>query len=425
MKYDGIDFAGGHFTHSGRFGIKELQIGCSSYITANLTAVPGKKDKRLVCAGERPLRAQIHGASKSPVVIFDTTDRVAWFLDGASLILLLVRAWMSHPDALPALHSCAGEIFKIFHHLDTTIKGRSSAYEVLMHKKNMKLDFGFKDDDVSDCESDEMTCANRDTESESWDYRRLLCHFVNTFEKIQAHSVDLRENPQWNVDIEASKTLHGFCFTDILTTTTVLRSRSVTLGSPAWLRMTEKAGSVNIVGKSFGQLIRSAAGGCEYQATVPCGKDLLVAQLSTLKDVARRNGEINNDSVEIVEGFFWNNPTDSFQRTVCACNSVTKCRRCEPFITFLSNNRGKVLKNHRGTCTNVFELHPSGAIIMGHNKRFWSRPNKLKTADDAIELEDPHPRRSSYASDSAIVMDSPESTSSRPTISSSSNTSDD
>lgn len=241
-------------------------------------------------------------------------------------MLHLARAALSHPLGHFAEDS-ADRLVEQFVHLDQhPIEGRRiTAKEVLLNPVNRQIAM-FQDQRLSDPSQDSGNAS-------TWRFEDLVVYYCNILDKIREHQIKLQQSHQWKVQnpILTPKAIEGFGFLDILQMEPDLRPRAVKLTSSAsyWLKMTEKAGAINILGSNFGDLLRPSRQRCQYQSQVPCGVDFLAAPVGLLKQIAMKRCGISAGAYQLADGVAWNKPSASFATTGCLCSNNQKIYGCK------------------------------------------------------------------------------------------------
>ena len=312
-----------------------------------------------------------------------------------------------HPSALLAERGQASEAVASFTHLDPDKNSRNSAFNTLTHRKNRRLEFCLEDSQYSGGESSDDSGSQAGDTPDVWKSRDLVLSYCNILQKLQAYRADYLKDGHWNTNREASRMLQGFCFMEILKFTPVLRSRSISLASPAWLTITERLDAINIVGKGFGQLIRSTANSCECQSKLPHGEDLLTTQAHTLQEIVFNKGAIYQKCVKIVDDVFWHDPMTSFDGATQCGKVASKCGTCSGRITRFASCSKRCMRPQRALNAGIFDTYPNAAIIIGHNKKLAKSPRLKEENDEGVGLPEAESQRSSSISDSAISMGSP------------------
>lgn len=280
-EYDNIGY-GGPFIEKPGHALSEVVVGGGyKYFNIGGTFTPGKKDYHHFQGISGPYQLQIRLAGQYHVVLYDAADRRGWLLDGTSFVLHLARAALSHPSGHFADDS-ADRLTQQFIHLDqdSNAAKRVTAKDVLMNPANRQIAM-FPDLGLSAEESEKAS---------TWRFEDLVIHYCNILDNIRGHQIKLQQSHQWKVQnpLTKPKALEGFGFLDILQMEPDLRPRAVKLTSSAshWLKITEKAGAINILGSNFGDLMAPLQEPCQRQLYVPCGVDFLAAPVGILQQVS-------------------------------------------------------------------------------------------------------------------------------------------
>ena len=258
-----------------------------------------------------PYELQITQTSNYNVVIYDSSAQRGWLLDGTSFLLHLSRAALSHSKGIFQKSHSSNRLEDKFMHLDShgRATGRGTPRDVLLHNHNRQLHILPGMGECCECtEGDEDSGSRSDIDCSAWCFEDLVLHFAGTLDQIVEHQVKLRNSQQWEVKYPFSspKTLEGFSFLDVLEMKPALKPRACKLSPSAsqWLKMTNTAGAINILGSDFGQLIRPVVEECEYRRYAPCGNDLLVAPVEILKGIAGSRCGVHEDCLELAKRVF-------------------------------------------------------------------------------------------------------------------------
>jgi hypothetical protein len=275
----------------------------------------------------------------------------------------MCRTWLSHPNGPPARRGFSQRLVDEFAHLENGREGRKNAYDVLVKKENRKLTIYPDPGRQSDIEP----------ETEQWRFEDLVLRMWHIMEQMKDHQVKIQNSTLHQLENPLRATLEGFGFLDIVFGDMPLRPRHRKMDylGGRWLKVTDGAGTINIIGSGLGDLMQSAESSCKLGGSVPKGADLLAAPVSILGSIAEKNGAVHVDHIELVEGVFWNQPHALLDRRTCACSkSAFPGHKCEVPVLELdrtarpkSSSKSK-LKSRDKVSSTVFEQYPTAAVII-------------------------------------------------------------
>ncbi|KAK5120875.1 hypothetical protein LTR85_005942 [Meristemomyces frigidus] len=288
-----------------------------------------------------------------------------------------------------------------FMHTDSGKPGRERAHKILLdsHNRNIVVYKG--------------SAPGQQGERHECDFKfeDIVTQMFEVLTEMQSHQDKIREAPKWDLPSVKSPftaNLEGFDFADILSMQRPLRPRfaELSFSGPSWLKVTAKSGAINILGSGFGELVQPKSK-CVRCQEIPQGFNLLAAPAALLKVIADRNGEVHDESLELVEGIFWNGPHLGFGSEHCRCEPLSAEGICAKPITELASRRETCLKGKRKQIVeNIFLRCPTAAVIIGRESdlRAASKALKRQAEDDESTLAY-HDRRG-HAWDSGIDVDS-------------------
>ena len=261
-----------------------------------------------------------------------------------------------------------------FQHMESTREGFSTARDVLLSEKNRRL----------------RLYDNPNNFHEPWTCEDMVQQNWEILEEIRSHQTKLRssDTKQWEIRKPFSRRLEGFGFVDIISNQSGLEPRFAELkGSGAnWLKATTQSGAINILGSSFGELVVPLPGECKMIRSVPQGLDLLVMPIKRLELIAEKYGEINNDSIKLINGVFLNDPQSSLGSKPCGCTISSAPGYCGKRVTELQCQRKKVHKARRKLETDVLVEYPAGAVIIGLHNALKSGNQRDRTDERGLSM---------------------------------------
>jgi hypothetical protein len=374
IKYEDIDWTGSNFASAG-CALEKVSISVGKIIGGGVSFVKGRKDVPIYLVRGGPYFQEIHFARNISVVLYDTRDRRAWLVDGASALLHLTRSQLS---SSPYCHS---NLFKLedFHHADSK-QGCFAAQKALTDPRNMEIPI-FEDVEIL---SEKTTSMRDDGTSHlpdgrenlkritrKWCFQDLVRQTYHVLELIHDNQVKALTSPMVPIKFTDREKLEGFGFMDIVSGQNDLIPRVATIkrSGRGWVDFTRSIYAITLLGRGFGELIKPAADAndlCKSWKQVPKGKDYLVACVSILKDICTRFGDRDASPLELAKGVCWHKADKLFESCTCIYGREQSCDRIQVLLPpFLGR------KSH----VNPFG-EPRGAVIFGRSRRFcWSWPH--------------------------------------------------
>ena len=320
----------------------------------------GNKDYPLWVTSASTYSQILQKAENMYVILYDTVERRAWFLDGASALLHLTCA------QLQAKPYCNTRLFKLdqFIYADSSIGGAKSALENPKNKE-LKVEEG---DSVCRIETKvdlengtEIEKREQITERRPWFYKNLVEQTWTVLEQMYAYQQNLLNVPAIGIRFTSRDQLEGYRFMDIVDSKLRIRPRMayLELSGRGWVDFTRNIGAIALFGQGFGHLIEprpEVHGLCKLWKHVPFGKDYLVAKIDILQNICKEEGEIESTPLQLAPGIYWHKAHQLFEPCVCPTNSA-----CDIVQVLLPQAWGK-------------NYHPDpfkqldGAVIFGKSK---------------------------------------------------------
>ena len=167
-------------------------------------------------------------------------------------------------------------------------------------------------------------------------FKELVCQTWSTLEHIYDRQMEEAMNhtlKQLHCPLQA--TLEGYEYMGIVSAKHVLTRRAANLhaNGAAWLPLIKRIHAITLFGKHFGELYKpndcSRETLCKQWTSVPRGQEYLVAPVSLLKEIKQNSveeGEVDEDSHELVEGVSWSPSTDGFKQCDAGCKHILNGR---------------------------------------------------------------------------------------------------
>jgi hypothetical protein len=349
------------------------------YVTAAASAKIGTRDKAIhIHARDDYYRILDYIVTKF-VVLYDSEDRRAWLVDGASALLHLVRASLLHlkEGVLKnvVIHDKNGGEYNL-QESATPYTGRPAAIDVFTNKDNENLVLYEKRTDfiIEETGDENGVCTRNEKRTiQVYRFRDKVEEIWNTLEQIIAHQADVSSDDGVGIRIEKSprRRIEGFDFFDVATCQDPIFPRFVNIKEHGrgWIDMTRALNTITLFGRGFGDLIRPAGTlgecpNCSLNVNAPTGKDNLAAFIPDLDYILGQWGDRTSGRWKLVDDIHWYIPDKLFEACECKKPSTQTHDRVQvllpsKFPSWLS----KRLKSPTS-------LPERGAVLFGHSRYF-------------------------------------------------------
>jgi hypothetical protein len=318
--------------------------------------------------------------------MYDTATLQAWLADGASALLHVARTQVTqgpYGGESSLFNDSKYNAKKFVHPLPSG--GSKAALCALKDERNLKHKILREFDSYADEKTplnhiafdtvDPSKAASEDESQQpnggieeiykTTSFRELVSQTWSTFEQIYdrqkedstSHGFQQLQNPFKEV-------LQGYEFMGLVTAKRDLTPRAITLqgGGQTWLPLIQRTHAIVLFGKNFGDLYRSTALAmpriCKQWKTVPRGQYYLTSPVSLLKAIRQNSieeGEIDEHSNDITEGFSWVPSKEAFKRCGPNCTHTILGRVQQPF----KKGKQRLETAMFGACS------PDSAVIFG------------------------------------------------------------
>lgn len=391
-------------------GLKQPRSGCAfekvtitggQYITGGASIIVGKKDKAVHIKARDDYIMQLKWIAKKCVILYDTHDRRAWLVDGASALLHLVRASLKHD---------LGDPFKsLFLYEDSALQeshcphlGKVSAIDVLTNKHNMGLAlYAQPEKNHEEATVDNKGARKTLTSTTKTNYclKDRVQDIAGVLEQIIAHQADVstQDGVGFKVKCTPRRDLVGFDFMDVATDEDPFWPRATTLRTSGrgWVDFSRAIHAITLFGSGFGALIQptenawNACAHCHVNSEVPKGQDYLTVCVSQMLEVVEKRGSRNTSPWRLIDDIYWHAPDKAFGPCQCSQFTGKKHDRVQVLLpTSFPNLWGRGLKS-------PVDLHlaQQGALLFGHSRKFplkWSdhgTPEEGHSDQETEEME--------------------------------------
>jgi hypothetical protein len=318
-------------------------------------------------------------------MFFDTEDRRAWLLNGATALLHIVRA--SIETSRQGLFQSEG-CFPPGDFTEGTLPHTStSASLALLSKENRELVISRDKTNIRT----EVTERNGVVERvRKWDERETT--FQDLVEQ-KWHILEQMHDSQGcgpsgvPLKVPSRQYLRGFDFTDIASRIRDIQPKVTTLqgSGKLWIDFTTAIRTLTLFGRGFGEIFKPTADSnklCPSWKEVPKDRDFLAVSVSDLRHVMETRGNHQTTPMRLVDDICWHRPDKLFDD--CECTEDTSRNlfpllkeNCDRLQTLLSANSRRPKLVGPG-CLESFN---DGAVIFGSSSSSflkWARQEEVK-----------------------------------------------
>jgi len=194
-----------------------------NYLSGGASFTRSNKDTPIYIHRGGPYQQEIHSAYNMKVVLYDTGDRRAWLIDGASALLHITRT------QLCSILYSDSELLSIDTFLHADPKGRGlAAKKVLMDSGNRSLAI-FEEAETSveikTGSNSEEEKAETKTTIRRWTYQDLVRQTYHILEQIHDYEIKMLTSATIGLRFTDREKLRGFAFMDIVDVQNDLRPR--------------------------------------------------------------------------------------------------------------------------------------------------------------------------------------------------------
>ncbi|GAB1315215.1 hypothetical protein MFIFM68171_05425 [Madurella fahalii] len=320
------------------------------FITPGASFLVGVKDKPLHLGFGKgdDYMGNLMTIGKRYFVFYDSEERRAWLVDGASAVLHLLRACLkfyAEDDRISEYFMCSdGDIEEARPSVAHT--GTKAAYDVLTNINNQNLPLYPK----KSVKSEERTTklgskvdadvTTIKTTASNFTLRERVEQICHVLLQATAYHDDISTQSGfgWRIKSSLRHQVEGFEFMDVATRHDTLWPKVATIQamSVGWVHLVRALRAVTLFGVGFGELFRPVRrngqlqGCCGPTASVPTGKDFLAVYGADLQDMLR-TGSKRRNPWRLVGNVHWHSP-DSVAFESCKCQH-TSAQKSEGFVT--------------------------------------------------------------------------------------------
>ncbi|KAK4893951.1 hypothetical protein LTR27_007757 [Elasticomyces elasticus] len=383
-----VGFAG-RLTEAGCV-LENVTIGVSKILAFSAKLSIGSKDMRHASPISEDYKQRILQLEVVRVVFYDTSGKRAWMVNGADALLHITRAYLTSPHAPPARHHISERLAAQFVHREVSTERPQKAYDVLCDPNNLKIRICPEREAVANGEVPRHVEHSEDPAGTCLEdlvahFAELLWDMLGHQHKVQAAQKGSVAVPKWPFKAK----LEGFGFADVVSLQPLLQPRFAELSffGPSWLKATDLAGTINIIGSGFGELIMSRDE-CQSCTGVPPGRDFLATSTEILRQIAEYTGGDCQNHLQLGRGIFWNKPNDAYANAEsirCRCDSSSHGIRCGVKVTHLMSSSAPLPHAWEPDDEEArfVNNHPHAAVIIGDRESWREARRAIYAADRA------------------------------------------
>ncbi|KAK3634401.1 hypothetical protein LTR56_015280 [Elasticomyces elasticus] len=383
-----VGYAGG-LTEAGCV-LENVTIGVSKIFAFSAKLSVGSKDMRHASPMSEDYKQRILQLEVIRVVFYDTSGKRAWMVNGADALLHITRAYLTSPHAPPARHHISERLAAQFVHRKVSTEKPQKAYDVLCDPSNLKIRICPEREAVANGETPRH--LEHDEEPAGMCLENLVAHFGELLWEMRGHQHKVQTAQKGSVAVPKwpfMAKLEGFGFADVVSLQPLLQPRFAELNffGPSWLKATDLAGTINIIGSGFGELIMSRDE-CQRCTGVPPGRDFLTTSTELLRRLAEYTGGDCRNHLQLGRAIFWNKPDDAYGSTEsirCRCDMSSHGIRCGVIVTPLMSSSAPLPRAWEPDDeeTRFVNHHPHAAVILGDEDSWRKARSAIHAADRA------------------------------------------
>jgi hypothetical protein len=306
--------------------LEKVNISGGKFITAGATFAPGVKD-----VGPHLTRngyiQQLRWIDTNYVVLWDEADKRGWLVNGSSALLHLVRASLKKYSDDPFSKAF---LFNLKDMMNASEHKSDSAPGVLIDEKNRELEIHrdktsrFDEENLGQQQKglDKDKSFARKKKRGYYLFQDLVEQHYHILELIIDHNKLLAGQNGVRLKTRVRKHLEGWDFTELATDHDPY-PRVATLHAMGygWVDFVRSIGAITLFRRGFGDLIRpvESNGICSLWKTLPKNQYYLAANVSDLKNITNKFGDMWADPPKPVHDLLWHCPTDIGAQ--CPCQS--------------------------------------------------------------------------------------------------------
>ncbi|KAL1846020.1 hypothetical protein Daus18300_014381 [Diaporthe australafricana] len=262
------------------FALEKINVGFSRYITANALVALGKRDKPLPAVTSNVYLDQMRCISRKYAVLYDVDEQRAWLLDGASVLLHLLRSSLiiDEEDGMSPIHGHRD----LYH--PVIADGSIKPFQVLRESMNLKLyempeaeDITIKTKWSGKARPAQALSSRQVTETrkQTWYCIKDRVDLIySALDEIFDHHSDMSSSGVgFKVRLSPRTQLEGFEFWDIASGASHIRPYTTTLDASGegWVDLVRELQAIVLFGRGFGEILQPMGSVANISSTSSSG----------------------------------------------------------------------------------------------------------------------------------------------------------
>ncbi|KAI1420318.1 hypothetical protein F5Y12DRAFT_719702 [Xylaria sp. FL1777] len=381
--------------------LEKVEITAGQFVTGTAAFTLGNREKP-VHISRFGFLTKLQWISSKYMVLWDEADKRGWLVNGASVLLHILRAslahskrkfqsaWLLEPDALKDAPD---------------LTRPDASLQVLIDENNRNLTLYMDKTEVYEENVREGATTNSSSRRQTRHYRLedRIEHIYNILEKLIDHQTDVERRSGVQISIRPRRQLEGWDFKDLVKDGDPIFPRAATLPTvgKGWVDFTRAIHAVTLFGRGFGELIQprqpdpSTTSLCSRWSRLPKESYYLAACVSNLLEIMEEDGDAAANPRRLCDNVIWHMKRATFDPCPCTTKDAKQGHHHhhhhDPVqALFPLKFTGGLRKKPQ------VDLEGAGAVIFGHNMSLhWHWPD----SGDPVK-GDPPPEEWSVAADS-------------------------
>jgi hypothetical protein len=344
--------------------LEKTSLSVGKLITGGATFAMGVKD-RSIHVNYRGYLRQLQWTEKKHVVLWDEGDKRGWLVNGTSVLLHLVRAYLDYSGQsrlsasflfTPEKLKEAAPLHKPFSALEVLANQANCVLPIYADKYTLSEEVKAPTDGVEGSSDEPRHTTKLNTEY--FLFQNVVEQYYGVLEQVFDYQEQVAGRDGIKLKARVRKHLEGWDFKELVTGVN-FRPRVATLQALGWgwVDFIRTIGAITLFGKGFGELLKPAPTSsiCPQWETLPKGRYYLAASAFDFKNIVEDFGDGTNYSR--IEDLRLHNQSSSGQR--CPCKQA----HCRPsIIGFLPVSA----KFGRDSASIQKPPNHDGAMVFGH-----------------------------------------------------------
>ncbi|KAK4224029.1 hypothetical protein QBC38DRAFT_34047 [Podospora fimiseda] len=376
------------------FVCDRITISGGKFVTVGASIAIGVKQKSLHSQFGTNYIAMLRFIRRRYFLIYDCRDRRAWLVDGASVLLHLVRASLEDILDDAVFRSILRFSKNDFKEYQGPHSGSDTAIDVLIKNRALGLYEGAETstkettqkqttDPFSGSKEEEVVIKRK---VDIFSFENAAMDIWERLDMIIGHYDDTSRKDGFGFQVKLSRysRLQGFDFKDVAIGEATFGPKEIQLQTKGvgWDDFTKTINAITLFGSGFGELYKPAGliqcRSCMFNSPVPKAKDYLAATVADIENILK-GGSKNTVPWCLTGNIHWHTPDKVFE--ACKCPSTTR------FSSPKYDRRVQVLFAKDNPKPGAFKsptvLEPRGMLVFGKGGVESGNPEKEALEDQA------------------------------------------